>query len=186
MARPSCSKLRVSFSKSDSCAASSYSSAIAVSFPGSYSACRALKGVSEASRRARAARLMCANRVSACRPKSRRTSRQILFTESHPVEICEIDGRLRSGRCCRNTWLCRSHRVLRRSRGTARLGRHGACCLSVRLELGCGCLAASKARRQWSRRRKLRLLADPGFHIWFRTSPPPAGSPSSPPGKISL
>ena len=69
-------------------------------------------------------------------------------------------------------------------RGTARLGRHGACCLSVRLEHGCGCLAASKAHRQWSRRRKLRLLADPGFHIWFR-SPPLAGSPSSP-RKISL
>jgi hypothetical protein len=29
------------------------------------------------------------------------------------------------------------------------------------------------------------LLADPGFHIWFRTSPPLAGSPSSP-RKISL
>ena len=31
--------------------------------------------------------------------------------------------------------------------------------------------AASKARRQWSRRRKLRLIANPGF----RTSPPLAG-----------
>src|SRR4029077_13464956 len=108
-----------------------------------------------------------------------------LFTESHPVEMCEIDGRLRSGRCCHNKYMALP--VSPRpgeERGTARLGRHGACCLSVRLYHGCGCLAASKARRQWSRRRKLRLLADPGFPIWFR-SPPLAGSPSSP-RKISL
>jgi hypothetical protein len=71
--------------------------------------------------------LMCANE---CPLAGRRVAElrapDFLFTETHPVEMCEIDGRLRCGRRCHNKYMALplSPRPAE-ERGTARLGRHG-------------------------------------------------------------